>query len=144
MIALPNRSRTATGPAVLLGTAVGLIVVSMYLVVGSVVADWSISEFFANLSVSYVEPVVSLSALAVAIIGIPVAAFLRFNLIAPLVVLVLSILGLVTLSAVQGALSLQTLSDLAIFALLLFPNYFVLYGVLGGSEYLLRRKAQSR
>jgi len=50
MVTLPNRSRTATGPAVLLGTAVGLIVVSMYLVVGSVVTDWSISEFFAHLS----------------------------------------------------------------------------------------------
>jgi len=93
---------------------------------------------------SSVETLVILIALAVAIIGIPVAAFLRFNLVAPLVVLVLSILGLVTLSAVQGTLTFQTLSDLAIFALFLFPNYFVLYGVLGGIEYLLRRKAQSR
>ena len=116
----------------------------MYLSVGLLVADWSISEFLAHFSVSRAGYVLGMIAMAVAVFGIPVAAFLRFDLTAPLVVLVLVVLGWLTIGAVQGVLSLQTSFGLALYAAFLSPLYLVLYGVLGGGEYLFRRRATSQ
>jgi hypothetical protein len=93
--------------------------------------------------VSSVGYFLGLIALAVAVFGIPVAAFLRFDLIAPLVTLVLVVLGWLTIGAVQGVLSVQTVFGLALYAAVLSPLYLVVYGVLGGGEYLFRRTALS-
>jgi len=144
MVPFLNRSRTSTGAAALVGAAVGLAVVAVYFGGGLLVADWSMSEFRAHLSAGTVGYLIGMSVLVVAIFGLPIAGFLRFNLIAPLVVLVLVVLGWLTLGAVQGVLSLQTVFGLALYATFLSPVYLILYGVLGGSEYFLRTKTDRR
>lgn len=141
MSTLLERSRTSTGAAALVGAAIGFAVVGVYLGAGLLTANWSISEFLAHLSVGSVGYLVGMIVLVVAVFGLPIAGFLRFNLTAPLVVLVLVILGWLTIGAVQGLLSLQTSFGLALYAALVSPVYILLYGVLGGSEYLLRTKA---
>ena len=141
MGALPKRNRPSTGVAVLVGAAIGFAVVSVYLCAGLLVADWSISDFLAHLSMSSVGHLVGTIALAVAVVGLPIAGFLRLDLTAPLVVLMLVILEWLTTGAVQGLLSLQTMFGLALYAVLLSPIYLVLYGILGGSEYLFRTRA---
>lgn len=144
MNALLERSRTSTGAAALVGAAIGLAVVSAYLGGGLLVADWSVSEFLAHLSVSSAGYLAGMIVLSVAVFGLPVVGALRFGLTAPLVVLVLVILGWLAVGAAQGLLSLRTSFGLALYAALLSPAYLVLYGVLGGSEYLLRTRATGR
>lgn len=136
----PEGSRISTGVAALAGTAVGLLVVCLYLGVGLLVAGWSISEFLTHLSVSTAGYFTGMIVLVVAFVGFPIAGFLRFHLISPLVVLVLVILGWLTVGAVQGLLSLQTVFGLALYAAYLSPIVLVLYGVLGGGEYLFRTR----
>ena len=144
MNALLKRSRTSTGAAALVGAAIGLALVSAYLGVGLLVADWSLSEFLAHFSVSSAGYLAGMIVLVVAVFGLPVVGALRFGLTAPLVVLVLVILGWLAIGAAQGLLSLRTSFGLALYAALLSPAYLVLYGVLGGSEYLLRTRATGR
>ena len=77
----------------------------MYLGVGLLTADWSTGEFLAHFSASNVGYFVGTIALVIAVIGLPIAAFLRGGLTAPLVVFVLVVLGWLTIGAVQGVLS---------------------------------------
>lgn len=142
MAATTERGRTSTGLAVLVGTAVGLSVVALYLVAGLLVADWSVSAFLDGLSVGTVGYLAGMIALAVAFLGLPVAAFLRFDLVAPLCVLVLGLLGWLTLAAVQGILSPRTIFGLALYAVVFSPIAILLYGGLGGGEYLLRTRSR--
>jgi hypothetical protein len=142
MAALLDRTQTSTGTAALVGAVVGLAVVGLYMGGGLVFADWSLGEFRAHLSANTVGYLVGMIALGVAIFGVPIAGFLRFNLIAPLVVLAVVVFGWLTLGAVQGLLSFQTVFGLALYATFLSPIYLLLYGVLGGSEYLLRTRTQ--
>ena len=142
MAALLDRTQTSTGAAALVGAVVGLAMVSLYMGGGLLFADWSLSEFHAHLSADTVGYLVGMIALGVAIFGFPVAGFLRFNLLAPLVVLVVVVFGWLILGAVQGVLSFQTVFGLALYATFLSPIYLLLYGVLGGSEYLLRTRTQ--
>lgn len=139
----PEGSRTSTGVAALTGTIVGLVVVCLYFGVGLLVAGWSISEFLTHLSVSTVGYFIGMIVLVVAFVGLPIAGLLRFHLISPLVVLVLVILGWLTVGAVQGLLSLQTVFGLALYAAFLSPIALVLYGVLGGGEYLFRTRTSN-
>jgi hypothetical protein len=141
MNALLERSRTSTGAAALVGAAIGLAAVAAYLGVGLLVADWSVGEFLAALSANSVAYFLGTIALVVAVVGLPVVAVLRFDLLAPLVILVLVVLGWLAVGAVQGLLSLRTSFGLALYAALLSPLYLALYGVLGGGEYLIRRRA---
>lgn len=144
MAALLHRSRTSTGMAVLIGAAVGLVAVGVYLSAGVLVADWSSSEFVAHFSVGRAGYFLGMIAMAIAVFGIPIAALLRFNLTTPLVIFALVVLGWLTIGTVQGLLSLQTIFGVALYAAFLSPLYLVLYGVLGGGEYLFRRRAISR
>lgn len=138
-----ERSRTSAGAATLVGAVVGIAVVCLYLGAGLLVAGWSISEFLADLSLGTVGYFVGMILLVVAFIGLPIAGFLRFRLITPLGVLVLVLLGWLLLAAIQGLLSLQTIFGLALYAAFLSPIALVLYGVLGGSEYLYRTRTRS-
>ncbi len=143
MVVPREQGRTSTGTATLVGTVVGLAVVCLYLSAGLLVAGWSFSEFLAHLSVGTVGYFVGMIVLVVAFVGFPIAGFLRFHLITPLVVQVLVLLGWLTVGAIQGLLSLQTIFGLALYAGFLSPIALVLYGVLGGSEYLFRIKTSS-
>ncbi|MCD2199623.1 hypothetical protein LPA44_06905 [Halobacterium sp. KA-4] len=133
-----ERRQTSTGTAALVGTVVGLGVVCLYLGLGLLVAGWKISDFLLRLSPSTVGYFVGMIALVVVSVGLPIAVFLRFQLVSPLVVLVLAALAWLVLGAVQGLLSLETIFGLALYAAYLSPIALVLYGVLGGGEYLFR------
>ncbi|WP_139328839.1 hypothetical protein [Haladaptatus litoreus] len=82
--------------------------------------------------------------LVIAFVGLPIAIFLRFDLIAPLVLLVVVILGWLIVGAVQGILSFQTTFGLALYAAYLSPIALILYAIFGGSEYLFRTKKSSQ
>jgi hypothetical protein len=83
-------------------------------------------------------------ALVTTVIGLPVLAYLRFGLTAPLVILSLVLLVWLTIGVVQSVLSLQTSFGLALYAAVFSPVYLVRYGVLGGGEYLLRTRTGIR
>lgn len=144
MTSLVRRSRTSTGAAALFGTTFGFVAVGVYLGAGVLVADWSIGSFVAHLSVDSLVYFLGTIAMAVGVVGLPIALFVRFDLTAPLVVLVLVVLGWLTIGVVQGVLSLETGFGLALYAGLLSPLYLGLYGVLGGGEYLLRKRVTGR
>lgn len=144
MVTLSARSHSSTAAAALVGTLVGLAVVCLYIVAGFLVAGWSVSEFLAHLSVDTVGYLLGMIVLVIAVVGLPIAIFLRFDSIAPLVVLALTILGWLIVGAVQGILSLQTIFGLALYAAYLSPISLILYAIFGGSEYLFRTKTSGR
>ena len=143
MVALLARSHTSTAAAALVGTLFGLAVVCLYFGAGLLVAGWNVSEFLTGLSIDTVGYLLGMIVLVIVFIGLPIATFLRFDLIVPLVVLVLVILGWLILGAVQGILSLQTIFGLALYAAYLSPIALVLYAIFGGSEYWFRTKTSS-
>ena len=140
MVAALARSHRSTAAAALAGTLVSLIVICLYIVAGLLIAEWSVSKFLAHLSVDTVGYLLGMVVLVIAFIGLPIAIFLRFDLIAPLAVLVLVILGWLIIGAVQGILSLQTIFGLALYVAYLSPIALVLYVIFGGSEYLFRTR----
>lgn len=142
MNAVLERSRTSTSVATLVGVAVGLAVVGVYLATGLFVADWRIDEFLAHLSASNLGYFVGMILLTIAVFGLPIVGFLRYDLTTPLLVLGVVVLGWLVLGSIQGLLTLQTIFGLALYAAMLSPIYLVLYGVFGGGEYLLRTKAR--
>ena len=142
MNAVVERSRTSTSVATLLGVAVGLAVVGVYLASGLLVADWRIDEFLAHLSARDLGFFVGTILLTVAVFGLPIVGYLRYDLTSPLLVLGFVVLGWLVLGGVQGLLNLQTVFGLALYAAMLSPIYLVLYGVFGGGEYLLRTRAR--
>ena len=144
MVALLSRSHSSTPAAALSGILVGLAVVSLYFGAGLLMAGWSVSEFLAHLSIDAIGYLLAMIALTFAFVGLPIAVFLRFDLITPLVVLVVVILGWLAVGAVQGILSLQTIFGLALYAVYLSPIALVLYAIFGGGEYLFRTKTNSR
>jgi len=143
MVVPLEQSRTSTTTATLVGVVVGLAVVCLYLGAGLLVGGWNISEFFAHLSLDTIGYFTGMIVFAVAFMGFPIASFLRFRLLTPLGVLVLMLLGWLTLAAIQGLLSLQTIFGLALYTAFLSPIALVLYGVLGGGEYLFRTRTRS-
>lgn len=138
MPSLIERSRSSTPTAVLVGSSLGLVVLACFVVAGLLVADWSISEFLAYLTLEVAGWLVLMTILTVGIVAIPVVASLRFGLYAPLAVLGLVAIGWLAVGVGSGILSAQTVFGLALYAAMLSPLYLVLYGVLGGGEYLLR------
>jgi hypothetical protein len=144
MVVPVERRRTSTETATLVGAAVGLAVVSLYLGAGLLAAGWNIDEFLAHLSPGTLGDVLGMIGLVVAVVGLPIAGFLRFELFTPIAVIVLAVLGWATVGAIQGLLSLQTIFGLALYAAYLSPFALVLYGVLGGSEYLFRTRTANQ
>jgi|GEM_PF-1270539 hypothetical protein len=144
MAALLARSHSSTGAAALVGTFVGLVVICLYVGGGLLVAGWSTSEFLAHLSVDTVGYLLGMIALVISFVGLPIAVFLRFDLLASLVILGLVIFGWLVVGVAQGVLSLQTVFGLALYAAYLSPISLVLYAIFGGTEYLYRTKTSSR
>jgi len=116
MAALLARSHSSTGAAALVGTFVGLVVICLYVGGGLLVAGWSTSEFLAHLSVDTVGYLLGMIALVISFVGLPIAVFLRFDLLASLVILGLVIFGWLVVGVAQGVLSLQTVFGLALYA----------------------------
>jgi len=121
MAALLARSHSSTGAAALVGTFVGLVVICLYVGGGLLVAGWSTSEFLAHLSVDTVGYLLGMIALVISFVGLPIAVFLRFDLLASLVILGLVIFGWLVVGVAQGVLSLQTVFGLALYAAYLSP-----------------------
>ena len=144
MVPLVRRSHSSVGAAAIVGTLAGLAVVSCYFGAGLLVGGWNFSEFLTHLSVGTVGYLLGMIVLSTVFVGLPIATYLRFEVIAPLVILVLVILGWLILGAIQGILSLQTIFGLALYAAYLSPGAIVLYAIFGGGEYLFRTKTSSR
>ncbi|QLG49351.1 hypothetical protein [Natrinema halophilum] len=144
MGSLLPRSHSSSAAAALVGSLVGLAVVCLYFGAGLLLAGWSISEFLTHLSVDTLGYLLGMIVLVITFVGLPIAFFLRFNLITPLVVLVAVVLGWLILGAIQGILSLQTIFGLALYAAYLSPLALILYAIFGGGECLFRTKTSSR
>jgi len=137
-MALPDVQKRSVGDASLIGIGVGVVVLALYVVGGIVVAKWGVSEFFARLTVEIVGWLFLASALAVAVFAIPVAAYLRYRVVTPLVVLLLVIVAWLAQGFATGVLSIQTVFGLALYAMYLSPLYVVLYVVVGWVEVRVR------
>jgi hypothetical protein len=129
----------STKTASLVGVAVGLGVLALYVAGGLIVAGWDLQEFFAHLSIDIVAFLVLAAAVAVAVVAVPVGALLRFRLVSPLVVLGLVVIGWLGIGFVNGTLSAQTVFGLAAYAFYLAPLYLVLYLVVGWIEFAIQR-----
>lgn len=144
MIDILRRSNSSFSAAAIVGSLVGVAVISLYIGTGLLVAGWSLSAFLNQLSIETISYLLGMIALSIAFIGLPIATHLRFDLITPIAILVLIILGWLTLGAVQGLLSFQTIFGIALYAAYLSPGAIVLYAIFGGGEYLYRTKTSSR
>ncbi|WP_232701739.1 hypothetical protein [Halobacterium wangiae] len=127
------------GVASLVGVGVGLGVLGIYVAAGLVVANWSVEDFLANLDGEVLGVLVLVGGVAVACFAVPVAAYLRYRLVSPLVVLVTVVLGWLGYGAATGVLTSQTVFGLAVYAMYLAPVYFLLYAVFGGLERYVHR-----
>lgn len=121
--------------AILAGVAVGVLVLSLYVVGGLVVVGWGVTEFFARLTPGVVASLSLAAALAVAVVAVPVAAFLHYRVVSPLVVLALVVVGWLVLGWAQGVLTARTVFGLAVYAMYLAPVYLGLYLVFGWVEH---------
>lgn len=143
MSALLEQSRRSTPTAALVGIALGVAILALYVVAGLLVANWSVSEFVSFLSLEVVGWLILATAGTVSVFAIPVACYLRFDLYTPLAVLVIVVVGWLTIGVASGLLTVQSVFGLGLYAVLLSPLYFVLYGVLGVGEHYLRRTGRT-
>lgn len=137
-MALPDVQKSSTGTAALIGIAIGVGMLALYIVGGIVVAQWGLSEFFDRLTFEIVGLLLLAGAFAVAVLAIPVAAYLRYRVVSPVVVLLLVIVAWLAQGFATGILSIQTVFGLALYAMYLSPLYVVLYLVVGWVEYRVR------
>ena len=133
-------SDTSTGTALLLGGGLGLGVVVLYLASGLVAAGWSVTDFSTNLTLETVGTGLLLAALTVVTFAIPVAAYLRFHLLAPVVVLAVVLLGWFGYAAATGVLTSDDVFGVGLYVVGLSPLYVVCYALGGTVEYYVRRR----
>lgn len=138
MVDVLSRSRSSSAAVTLVGTLAGLVVIGLYFGAGLLVGGWSLSEFLTHLSIETVGYLLTMIVLSIVFVGLPIATYLRFDLITPLVILVLVICAWLTLGAVRGILSPQTIFGLSLDAMYYSPVAVVLYAIVGGGEYFFR------
>lgn len=130
---LSPRQQGATAYATLTGIGVGVAGFVFVLILGILFAQWSVGEFFANLSPSMLGEFAVMVSLAILTLGVPVAAYLRFQLSSPAVILM--VIGTCWFLLGLGA----PIFAVAAYALWLSPVYVVAYLVLGAVEWFIRR-----
>lgn len=123
--------------ASLAGAAVGLGVLGLYVIGWLVVAGWNVQEFLGHLTIGTIGSLTVAGGTAVSVFAIPVTAFLRWQLVSPMVVLVLAVVGWLGYGAATGILTTQTVFGLAVYAMFLAPIYLGLYLIAGGVEYYI-------
>lgn len=121
--------------ASLAGVGVGLGVLGLYVIGGLVVAGWNVQEFLGHLTIGTIGSLIVAGGIAISVFAIPVAVLLRWQLVSPMVVLVLAVVGWLGYGAATGILTAQTVFGLAVYAMFLTPLYLGLYLVAGGVEY---------
>lgn len=137
---VPPTHPTSTRTATIIGVALGVALLGLFVVAGLLVANWSIADFLAHLSLESVGYLLLVTVLGVATVAVPVAASLRFRLVAPLTIFGLVVAAWLGIGVTSGILSTQTVFGLALYATMLSPLYLLLYAVFGGGEYLLRHR----
>lgn len=132
-----TESITSTRVAVSTGIVVGTGFLCLYLVTGFIVANWSLQEFLTHLTPAIVGWMVIAGGISIAVVAIPITAYLRLRVVTPLIVLVLVGVGWTGLGIGQG-IPLTAAFGLFYYALMLSPVYILLYLVFGGVEYGFR------
>lgn len=132
---IPVPGEWTTGAASAAGVLVGLAAVLGYVLAGLIVVGWGVTEFFARLTPEVLASLTLAAALAVALVAVPVAAFLHYRVVSPLVVLALVVVGWLVLGWAQGVLTARTVFGLAVYATYLAPVYLGLYLVFGWVEH---------
>ncbi|MFC7068439.1 hypothetical protein [Halobaculum lipolyticum] len=122
----------------LVATALGASVPVAYLAGGLASGLWNVAAFRASLSAEVVASLVVAAALADATVAVPVAAYLRLRLVAPLCVLGVVAVGWVGLGAATGLLRTDAVFGLGLYAVGLSPLYLAAYVVLGAGEHAVR------
>lgn len=123
-----------------LGVAVGTGILLVYLLAGLFFESWSVSDFLSNLSPESAGWLLLSSGLAIATFAVPVALYDRFRIVAPLVVLGAVIVGWVAIGVSSGTIEAGATFGLSVYAVGVSPVYVVLYLLLGGSEYYIRKR----
>jgi hypothetical protein len=131
---MTESTTSTTRDAVPVGIGVGIVILSLYLMTGFIVANWSIQEFFAHLTPATVGWMIVAGGTTIAIFAIPIIAYLRLRVATPLIVLILILVGWTGLGIGQGT-PLTATFGLSYYAFLFSPIYILLYLVCGGIEY---------
>ncbi|MFC7082252.1 hypothetical protein [Halorussus caseinilyticus] len=139
----PVRKDASTAAAIRVGISVGVGVLALYLVTGFVVARWDLADFSTRLTLEMVGAFLLLGALTVATFAIPITAYVRFHVVAPVVILGVVLLGWVGYAVVTGILASEAVFGLGLYAIGLSPLYVVCYAVAGGLEYYVRKRVAS-
>lgn len=133
-MSLRQASSRSARDALSIGVGVGASILCLYLVTGYVVGEWSLRNFLAHLTPATAGWMVLASGMAIAVFAIPITAYLRLQVAAPLAILGVGLLGWIGLGFAQG-IPLSALYGLALY---LSPVYLLLYLVCGGVEYRFR------
>lgn len=130
----------STRDALGIGLGIGATILSLYLVTGYIVGDWSVSDFLTHLTPETVGWLVLASGMAISVFAIPIAAYLRMRVTTPLVILGLILLGWIGVGIGQG-IPHTAVFGLSIYALYLSPVYLLLYLMCGGVEYRMQTES---
>lgn len=133
-------SPPSTMTALLVGIAIGMSVVFLYLVSGLTIAEWDVSDVIAHLTLETIGTFLLLGVLTVGTFAIPIAAYARLRLLAPAVILGVVLLGWFGFAVSTGTLTADDVFGLGLYAIGLSPLYFVCYAVASGVEYVARRR----
>lgn len=134
---LSIRQPVSTAAATLAGIGMGLACFGLALILGILFAQWSIADFVADLTPNMVWEFSVWVAFTVITLGVPVAAYLRFRLLSP--VITLAAIATYWFGLGVAASVIDHMLGLAAYAIEFAPFYVVVYLVLGAVEWFLRR-----
>lgn len=137
------RTDTSTGTALLIGIGVGLGAVVLYLVGGLALAGWDVADASMDLTLEAFGTFLLLGALTVVTFAIPVVAYYRYHVFAPVVILAAVLLGWFGYAAATGILTSDSVFGLGLYVVGLSPLYVVCYAIFGGVEYYARNRTAS-
>lgn len=120
----------------LTGIAAGIGFLTLYLVAGLLFAQWSLTAFFDHLTVEIVLWLLVASLGVIAVVAVPVFLLRQYQLVVPVALLAVVLLGWVAAGLLIGAVF-----GLSLYVFGLTPVYLVLYVLLGVGELSLRNRA---
>lgn len=130
-----------TKTAVLVGVGVGLLAVVGYFVAGIALELWTLRGFLEHHTLREFGLFLLADGLAVAVVAIPLVAYLRFRAILPLLLFGLVVFVWTVVGAAQGRTT-AAFFELALEAAWYAPVYLVLYFAVVGIELALQHSSK--
>ncbi|WP_338728596.1 hypothetical protein [Haladaptatus sp. DJG-WS-42] len=127
--------------ALLAGLAVGVGALSLFVLVGFLFAEWSLTDALSHASPSTVGFLFIGGAFIVAVFAVPITAYLGWKLVVPAVLFAVIVVFWGALAFSVPVANASTVTGLVAFALLYSPVYLILYSLGGGLEYYVHTRS---